>query len=87
MNRTTIAEALETLRPSLDADGFELELVSTADDGSIGVVLRARPDACLDCLVPEETMVKIIERAVQERDPEVRRVDLTKEGFDGLTGH
>jgi Fe-S cluster biogenesis protein NfuA len=85
MNETAVAAALETLRPSLDADGFELRLASVSDDGTVSVVLHARPDACLECLVPDEMMVQIIDRAVRDQEPAIHRVEMTKEGFADLS--
>ena len=37
--------ALDTLRPSLDADGFDIYLDSVTIDGKVVVILEARPGA------------------------------------------
>lgn len=87
MDSSTIEAALEDLRPALQADGFELLLESVEDDGSVMVGLQAKPDACLDCLVPDDMLVQIIETSIKDRTPDVSRVILTKHGFDAVADH
>jgi Fe-S cluster biogenesis protein NfuA len=87
VDSTTIEAALDDIRPALQADGFELLLESIESDGSVMVGLQAKPDACLDCLVPDEMLVQIIETSIKDRSPDLSRVVLTKHGFDGLTEH
>lgn len=43
--------ALSKLRTMLGADGYELEVA--VDAKAIGLTVRARPDACAECLVPK----------------------------------
>jgi Fe-S cluster biogenesis protein NfuA len=87
MENAAVETALDNVRPALDADGFDLRLGSVGPDGAVEVVLEARPDACLDCLVPDEMLVQIIETAIRQQDPGVQRVTLTKSGFDAVAGH
>jgi len=78
--------ALEELRPGLEADGFELS-VESVEDGTARVLLAALPSACLDCLVPDDTLIAILVGAFQERWPEITSVALDKRGFDDLPAH
>jgi Fe-S cluster biogenesis protein NfuA len=87
MEKSTVETALDNVRPALDADGFDLRLGSIGDDGQVGIVLEARPDACLDCLVPDEMLVQIIETAIRDKEPTLRQVTLTKSGFDAVSAH
>jgi Fe-S cluster biogenesis protein NfuA len=87
MEKAAVETALNNVRPALDADGFDLRLDSVGDDGAVGVVLAARPDACLDCLVPDEMLVQIIETAIRDQEPGLRQVTLTKTGFDAVAEH
>ena len=82
----TVESALAVLRPGLAADGFDLR-VGDVTDGVVQVVLEAKPAACLDCLVPDEMMTQMIADAIRREDPSLDRVDLVKEGFEGLTDH
>ena len=72
-----IEAALDELRPGLDADGFELSLESI-DDEAANVALTATPEACMDCLVPDEMMVTMLEGAIASREPSVSKVVLKK---------
>jgi Fe-S cluster biogenesis protein NfuA len=49
----TIEAALQPIRNSLEVDGFDLR-VDGINDGIVSVVVFAGPDACLECLIPEE---------------------------------
>ena len=71
----TIEAALQPIRNSLQADGFDLK-VEGINDGVVSVVVFAGPEACLECLIPEEHFklriedkLKGIVRAVQLRYP------------------
>lgn len=82
MNEQLVLEAVEGLKPALDADGFDLLVNSVSDSGTVEVVLAARPDACLDCLVPDDTLTQILDRAIRDKEPDLANVVLTKTGFD-----
>lgn len=76
-----LEEALDVLRPGLDSDGFELSVEEIGDDGRISVALTATPEACMDCLVPDEMMVDMIKGVMQELEPGVQSVVLNKYGM------
>jgi Fe-S cluster biogenesis protein NfuA len=86
MDSDGIEQALGALRPMLAADGFALSLGSLSADGVVEVVLEATPEACLDCLVPDSTLIQILENSIRERDPGLVRVELHKRGFEEF-GH
>lgn len=72
----TIEAALRPIRRSLQADGFDLK-VESVNDGVVSVVVFAGPEACVECLIPEEHFKLRIEdrlkglvRAVHLRYPE-----------------
>lgn len=72
----TIEAALQPIRNSLEVDGFDLR-VDGINDGIVSVVVFAGPDACLECLIPEEHFKLRIEdklkglvRAVRLRYPQ-----------------
>lgn len=87
MDKAAVESALDNVRPALDADGFDLRLDSLGDGGEVGIVLEARTDACLDCLVPDDMLVQIIETAIRDKEPALSRVTLTKSGFDAVSEH
>ena len=72
----TIEAALQPIRNSLQADGFDLK-VEVVDDGVVSLVVLAGPEACLECLIPEEHFklrvedkLKGLARMVRLRYPE-----------------
>jgi Fe-S cluster biogenesis protein NfuA len=87
MQEATVETALAGLRPALAADGFDLRLGSIESDGSVKVVLEAKPDACMDCLVPDEMLVQILDKAIRDQDAGLGSVVLDKVGFDAVAGH
>jgi Fe-S cluster biogenesis protein NfuA len=87
MEREAAAEsALTALRPALAADGFDLRL-DRFDGADAVVVLEAKPEACSDCMVPDDMLVSILETAMHEADGGIEHVVLTKIGFERLTAH
>jgi hypothetical protein len=74
-----IERALQPIRDSLQADGFELQ-VEGFDDGVVSLSVVAGPEACHDCLLPQEHLqlrledrLRAITRAVRLRYPEIAR--------------
>lgn len=74
-----IEAALQPIRSSLQLDGFDLK-VEGLNDGVVSVVVFAGPEACLECLIPEEHFrlriedkLKGLVRAVHLRYPETAR--------------
>ncbi len=87
MNMDVVESALEILRPGLAQDGFALYARPQNDGEFVQIVLEAKADACLDCLVPDDMLIQVIEQALREQDPSARRVELVKLGFDDLNAH
>jgi Fe-S cluster biogenesis protein NfuA len=77
-----VETALEALRPGLASDGFELRAGGVSSDNTVRVILEAKPDACLDCLVPDEFIVSMIEDRIRIQDADLEHVVLVKQGFD-----
>jgi hypothetical protein len=60
-----VTAALEPLAEALLADGYELRATQTADR-SARVEVVATPDACADCLVPQDVFTAIISTRLTE---------------------
>ena len=65
-----VAAALEYVRPGLQMDGGDVELVEVQD----GDVYLHLTGACIGCPISTLTLKAGIERALKELVPEVRRV-------------
>lgn len=66
-----IKEALEKVRPSLQADGGDVEFVNF-DDGVVNVRLQG---ACAGCPMSQMTLKMGIEKFLKEEIPEVTAVE------------
>lgn len=76
-----VEQAIERVRPTMQADGFDLTLQEVNQEGAAHVILKATKEACLDCLVPDEMLVGILEREIRSEEPAVSKVVLHKTNF------
>ncbi len=72
IQREEIEEALNGIRPALQADGGDVELVDI--DEAEGIVRVQLQGACSGCPSSQITLAMGIERAIKERVPEVKQV-------------
>ncbi len=66
-----VQEVLELVRPALQADGGDVELVDVTDDGIVSVRLTG---ACGSCPMSTMTLKMGIERTLRDKIPEVKEV-------------
>ena len=66
-----VKQALETMRPQLQADGGDLEFVSLEPDGKVFVKLTG---ACGGCPMATMTLKQGVERYLKDTIPEVTEV-------------
>jgi len=66
-----VEEVLQKVRPSLQADGGDVELVDVSDDGVVKVQLTG---ACGSCPFSTMTLKHGIEMRLKEAIPEVKEV-------------
>lgn len=67
-----VEKALLKVRPSLQADGGDVELIEVSEEGVVKVKLTG---ACGGCPMASMTLKAGIERILKEEVPEVRRVE------------
>ncbi len=72
LSREKIEEALSGIRPALQADGGDVELVDI--DEARGIVRVQLQGACSGCPSAQITLAMGVERAIKERVPEVKEV-------------
>ena len=68
--REKVEAALNKIRPALQADGGDVELVDVSD----GVVKLKLTGACAGCPMSTMTLRQGIERILKEQVPEVKEV-------------
>lgn len=72
MLREKVESALDQVRPSLLADGGNVELVDVTDDGIVKVRLKG---ACAGCPMSQLTLSQGIERHLRNAVPEIKKVE------------
>lgn len=72
MLRERVEKALQRIRPALQQDGGDLELIDVTDDGVVKVKLTG---ACGSCPMSQMTLKMGIEQRLQEEIPEVVSVE------------
>lgn len=72
MLREKVEASLEKVRPSLQADGGDVELVDVGEDGVVKVRLTG---ACKGCPMSQMTLKMGIEKHLKKEVPEVSAVE------------
>lgn len=67
-----VENALDNLRPYLNADGGDIRLVEVTEDLHVKVELHG---ACADCQMIHMTMKGGVEQAIRQAAPEVVKVE------------
>lgn len=71
MTKEQVENVLNKIKPSLQADGGDVELIEVGEDGIIKVKLTG---ACGSCPMSQMTLKMGIERILKEEVPEVKEV-------------
>jgi Fe-S cluster biogenesis protein NfuA len=66
-----VENALKLIRPSLLADGGDVELVDVSEDGVVKVRLKG---ACAGCPMSQMTLSQGIESSLKKSVPQIKRV-------------
>lgn len=66
-----VQKAIDKIRPNLQADGGDVQLIDVTDDGIVKVKLLG---ACHGCPMAQMTLKNGIERFLKKEIPEVREV-------------
>ncbi len=67
-----VQEALEKIRPALQRDGGDVELVDVSEDGVVKVRLKG---ACGGCPMSQMTLKMGIEKVVKQVVPQIKSVE------------
>ncbi len=70
--REKVEKSLESIRPSLQLDGGDVELVDVSEDGVVKVKLQG---ACHGCPMAAMTLQMGIERTLRKDVPEITAVE------------
>ncbi|MGQ9675584.1 MAG: NifU family protein [Chloroflexota bacterium] len=68
--RERVSQAIDQIRPALQADGGDIELVDV--EGNVAKVRLV--GACAGCPMSQLTLTMQVERIIKQRVPEIERV-------------
>lgn len=71
-----VQNAIEELKPHLQADGGDIKLVDVTDDGVVKVRLLG---ACVGCPMRQMTLTHGVTRFIKKRVPEVKDIVAVEE--------
>ncbi len=77
--REQLDAVLNEFRAGFDADGFDVTVDSVDPGGVVVVRVGHRPNACEECLIPDDLLTGMLRMAMQKVAPEVTRVDIKHE--------
>ena len=66
-----VEEAIQQIRPSLQADGGDIQLIAVSEEGQVSVQLQG---ACAGCPMSQMTLTHGVEKHLKEVIPEVTEV-------------
>ncbi len=72
MLKDRVSQAIQDVRPQLQADGGDIELVKVSDDGKVFVRLTG---ACHGCPMSQMTLKQGVEKHLKNKVPEVTSVE------------
>ena len=67
-----VESVIREIKPFLQADGGDLELISVDEDGVVKVRLQG---ACAGCAFSQLTLANVIEQRIKAVVPEIERVE------------
>ena len=69
--KAEVQKAIDLIRPSLQADGGDVELVDVSEDGVVKVKLTG---ACRGCPMSQMTLKMGIEKMIKKQVPDIKEV-------------
>lgn len=67
-----VQAAIDKIRPMLQADGGDVELIDVSDDGVVQVRLQG---ACSGCPMSQMTLKNGIEKIIKKEVPDIKAVE------------
>ncbi len=69
--KTRVQTALDKVRPALQQDGGDVQLVNVTEEGAVSVKLQGH---CYGCPFSQMTVKNLVERVLRQEVPEVTQV-------------
>jgi Fe-S cluster biogenesis protein NfuA len=72
MQKEDVQKAINDIRPALQSDGGDIELINVSDDGIVQVKLKG---ACHGCPRAHITLKQVIEKHIKNKVPSIVSVE------------
>lgn len=69
--KSRVEDAIQQIRPSLQADGGDIQLIAVSEEGEVSVKLQG---ACAGCPMSQMTLTHGVEKHLKDVIPEVKGV-------------
>lgn len=77
--RDALEKIIDGFRPGFQADGMDVTVGRIDPAGVIEVKILMGPNACEECLIPENLMADMFKAAMRDVMPALERVDIVRE--------
>ncbi len=77
--REQLERVVADFRPGFQADGMDIAVGAIDPAGAVQIKVLLGPDACIECLIPEDLMVEMFKAAMREVMPNLARIDIVRE--------
>lgn len=82
--REQLDRVIEEFRPGFRADGMDVAIGAVDPTGVVQLKVLLGPDACLECLIPEDMLADMFRAAMRDVMPNLTRVDIVRESVDAV---
>jgi Fe-S cluster biogenesis protein NfuA len=72
MDKEKVKQVIDKIRPQLQADGGDIDLIEITDDGVVKVRLLGH---CAGCMHAQQTLTFGVERTIKQFVPDIVRVE------------
>ena len=77
--REQLEGVIEEFRPGFHADGMDVSVGRIDPGGVVEVKVLLGPQACEECLIPEDMLADMFRAAMRDVMPNLARVDIVRE--------
>ncbi len=77
--RDELEKIIDGFRPGFQADGMDVSVGRIDPAGVIEVKILMGPNACEECLIPENLMADMFKAVMRDVMPALERVDIVRE--------
>ncbi len=77
--RDQLERVIAEFRPGFQADGMDVAVGTIDSAGEVQIKVLLGPDACIECLIPEDLMADMFKAAMRDVMPNLTRINIVRE--------